>query len=79
MAFFYEIRSADNTVLKRDGGFASQDAAKIAGRADAKKMKNIRQPDSISVQPISWQLRRTAGNSKGPRMTQTLPVLWSSK
>jgi len=21
MAFFYEIRSADNTVLKRDGGF----------------------------------------------------------
>jgi hypothetical protein len=24
MAFFYEIRSADNTVLKRDGGFATQ-------------------------------------------------------
>ena len=40
MSFFYEIRSADNTVLKRDGGFATQDAAKIAGREDAKKMKN---------------------------------------
>jgi hypothetical protein len=43
MAFFYEIRSADNTVLKRDGGFPTQDAAKIAGREDAKKMKNSRQ------------------------------------
>jgi hypothetical protein len=32
MAFFYEIHSADNTLLKRDGGFASQDAAKIAAR-----------------------------------------------
>jgi hypothetical protein len=39
MAFFYEIRSADNTLLKRDGGFASQDAAKMAARDDAKKMK----------------------------------------
>ena len=38
MSFFYEIRSADNTVLKRDGGFASQDAAKMAAREDAKKM-----------------------------------------
>jgi hypothetical protein len=44
MAFFYEIRSADNTLLKRDGGFASQDAAKIAARDDAKKMKNMRRP-----------------------------------
>jgi hypothetical protein len=49
MAFFYEIRSADNTVLKRDGGFASQDAAKIAARDDAKKMKNMRQPDRPDV------------------------------
>jgi hypothetical protein len=40
MAFFYEIRSADNTVLKRDGGFASQDAAKMTAREDAKKLKN---------------------------------------
>ena len=28
MSFFYEIRSADNTVLKRDGGFATQDAVR---------------------------------------------------
>ncbi len=40
MSFFYEIRSTDNTVLKRDGGFASQDAAKMAAREDAKRMKN---------------------------------------
>jgi hypothetical protein len=49
MSFFYEIRSADNTVLKRDGGFASQNAAKMAAREDAKKMKNSRQPDSPNV------------------------------
>ena len=49
MAFFYEIRSSNNTVLKRDGGFATQDAAKTAGREDAKKMKNSRQPGRPDV------------------------------
>ena len=49
MSFFYEIRSADNTLLKRDGGFPTQDAAKIAGREDAKKMRNMRQPDRPEV------------------------------
>jgi hypothetical protein len=49
MAYFYEIRSTDNIVLKRDGGFPTQDAAKIAGREDAKKMKNMRQPDRSEV------------------------------
>jgi len=49
MSFFYEIRSADNNVLKRDGGYPTQDAAKIAGREDAKKMKNSRQPDTSDV------------------------------
>jgi len=49
VAFFYEIGSADNTLLKRDGGFATLDAAKIAGREDAKKMKNSRQPDTPDV------------------------------
>ena len=44
MAWFYEIRSSNNAVLKRDGGFPTQDAAKIARREDAKKMKNQRQP-----------------------------------
>jgi hypothetical protein len=49
MAYFYEIRNADNTLLKRDGGFASQDAAKIAGREDAKKMKNLRHSERPDV------------------------------
>jgi len=52
MAFFYEIRSSDNTLLKRDGGFATQDAAKTAGREDAKRMKNSRQPDRPDVGSI---------------------------
>jgi hypothetical protein len=49
MAWFYEIRSSNNAVLKRDGGFASQDAAKTAGREDAKKMKNMHQSDRPDV------------------------------
>ena len=49
MAWFYEIRSSNNTVLKHDGGYATQDAAKTAGREDAKKMKNLRQPDRPDV------------------------------
>jgi hypothetical protein len=49
MAFFYEIRSVDNTLLKRDGGFASQDAAKLAARDDAKRMKNSRKPGRPDV------------------------------
>ena len=52
MSWFYEIRSSTNTVLKRDGGFASQDAAKMAGREDAKKMRNSRQPDRPDVDRI---------------------------
>jgi hypothetical protein len=42
MAWFYEIRSSDDAVLKRDGGFADRDAAKIAAREEAKKMKAAR-------------------------------------
>jgi hypothetical protein len=49
MAWFYEIRSSTNAVLKRDGGFPTQDAAKIAGREYAKKMKNSRQPNTLDV------------------------------
>jgi hypothetical protein len=52
--FFYEIRCAHNIVLKRDGGFASQDAAKLAAREDAKKMKNMRQPDRLDVGRIRY-------------------------
>ncbi|MGD0906934.1 MAG: hypothetical protein ABSA96_05105 [Candidatus Acidiferrales bacterium] len=49
MAFFYEIRSSSNAVLKRDGGFATQDAAKVAARENAKKMKNLHQPNRPDV------------------------------
>ncbi len=42
MAFFYEIRSADNTVLKRDGGFATQDAAKTAAREDGRVARPLK-------------------------------------
>jgi hypothetical protein len=38
--WFYEIRGFNYALLKRDGGFATQDAAKTAGRMDAKNMKN---------------------------------------
>ena len=44
MAWFYEIRNSDNAVLRRDGGFANQDGAKEAARADAKKMKSAPKP-----------------------------------
>jgi len=40
MAWFYEIHSSTNTVLKRDVGFATQVTAKTAGCENAKKMKN---------------------------------------
>ncbi len=49
MSWFYEIRSSNNLVLTRNGGFATQDAAKTAGREDAKKMRNMRQPDRPDV------------------------------
>ena len=49
MTWFYEIRSSTNAVLKRNGGFPTQDAAKIAGREDAKRMKNQREPDRPDV------------------------------
>jgi hypothetical protein len=42
MAWSYEIRSSDDAVLKRDGGFADPDAAKIAARAEAEKIKMSR-------------------------------------
>lgn len=39
MAFFYEIRSITDTVLKRTGGFPDREAAAMAAREDAKRMK----------------------------------------
>jgi hypothetical protein len=49
MACFYEIRETNNTVLNWDGCFDDQDAAKIAARADAKKMRSSSQPDKPSI------------------------------
>lgn len=49
MSFFYEIRRVDNTLLKRDGGFATLDAAKVAARGDAKKMKYTSKPNRLDV------------------------------
>jgi hypothetical protein len=39
MAYFYEIRSSTNTILKRDSGFPDREAATIAARKDAKKLR----------------------------------------
>ena len=54
MSYFYEIRSTTDTVLKRDGGFASQDAAKMAAREDAKKMKNHHVSQTGRMLDASW-------------------------
>ncbi len=39
MAYFYEIRGDDNTVLKWNGGFADPEVAKMEARAEAKKIR----------------------------------------
>ncbi len=44
MSFFYEIRSSDNTVLKRTNGFPDREAATEAARADAKRLKATPKP-----------------------------------
>lgn len=54
MSWCYEICSSKNLVLKRDGDFPSQDAAKMAAREDAKKMRNMRQPDRPDVGRIMF-------------------------
>jgi hypothetical protein len=43
MAWFYEIRNSNNSLMKRDDGFATQDAAKFAVRADAREIKKSHQ------------------------------------
>jgi hypothetical protein len=47
MSYFYEIRSSDNTVLKRDGGFPDREAATEAARADAKRLKAVPKPPTV--------------------------------
>jgi len=47
MAYFYEIRSPDNIVLKRDGGFPDREAATEAAREDAKRLRAIPKPPTV--------------------------------
>jgi hypothetical protein len=47
MAFFYEIRSTSDTVLKRTGGFPDREAATEAARADAKRLKAVPKPPTV--------------------------------
>jgi len=42
MFYFYEIRSTTDTVLVRNSGFASLEAAKVAAREDAKRMRLLK-------------------------------------
>jgi hypothetical protein len=66
-------------VLKREGGFASQDAAKIAGREDAKKMKNMPQPDKVDVGRILVENIRRKPRGKNSQFVATkLRYLWAA-
>lgn len=47
MSFFYEIRSPNNTVLKRTSGFPDREAAAEAARADAKRLKAVPKPPTV--------------------------------
>jgi len=47
MSYFYEIRSPDNTVLKRTGGFPDREAATEAAREDAKRLKAVPKPPQV--------------------------------
>ena len=67
VSFFYEIRSSDNTVLKRTGGFASQDTAKKAGREDAMKMRHALR--ILSLFAICLVARQSAAQSRLPALS----------
>jgi hypothetical protein len=49
MAWFYEIRTPDNTVLKCDGGFPDQQAVNQAAPAEENKMRMSRRPGRPGV------------------------------
>jgi len=52
LSFFYEIRSPDNSILKRDGSFPDREAATVAAREDARKMKNAQRSERLDVDRI---------------------------
>jgi hypothetical protein len=47
MSYFYEIRSTSDTVLKRDGGFPDREAATVAARQDAKRLRATPKPPTV--------------------------------
>jgi hypothetical protein len=47
ISFFYEIRTPDNSVLKRNGGFPDREAATNAAREDAKRLKAVPKPPTV--------------------------------
>jgi len=47
LSFFYEIRSTTDTILKRTGGFPDREAATVAARADAKRLKAVPKPPTV--------------------------------
>jgi len=49
LSCFYEIRTSDDSVLKRDSGFPDREAAKEAARADAKRMRAVPTPNRPTV------------------------------
>ena len=47
MAYFYEIRSSTDIVLKCDSGFPDRETATEAARADAKRLKAAPKPPQV--------------------------------
>ena len=47
LSFFYEIRSSDKTVLKREVGYPDREATTEAARADAKRLKAVPKPPTV--------------------------------
>jgi hypothetical protein len=62
IAFFYEIRSPDNTVLKRDGGFPDRETATEAAREDAKRMRAVPKPPQAGRILVSQNRKVSTGN-----------------
>jgi hypothetical protein len=52
MAWFYELRTPDNFIVKRDGGFATRNEAKAAGLADAKAISASSQSSKAKLAKV---------------------------
>ncbi len=47
MSYFYEIRSTTDTILKRSGGFIDREAATVAAREDARRLRAVPKPPTV--------------------------------